>query len=363
MTRANGTRHLIARLKRIFNGLLGSPFEFHTARSLVAADWRNEDFDELNRLLNAGPACDVTVRLPYLKSRTGDRFAFPICSDLEFMGFAVVWTTKQASDKRLLLMAELLALIFEYALTRGEYADTLQLLAEKTTLMNALDGESNVRSFRPVSPLRPAETSVESLEWTPSDNMSQATAQDDRLAPLASFPLLIQARPDFPLVRVAIEIHHGSGRWAFVSFKDLPENLFSSRTSIEELGSMTLFIPDLTELSTEQQLKLAEYLATEPCGDKPHIIAGIKWNPQELVAGGHLLPHLLRSFCLSHLNWTGSGADSPSRETVRLSLRQIRDQTERSAARLRAGTVRAEPGNLIPFHLKDFDPDQPLKLH
>jgi predicted Rossmann fold nucleotide-binding protein DprA/Smf involved in DNA uptake len=163
----------------------------------------------------------------------------------------------------------------------------------------------------------------------------------------------------FPVNRVAIEIHELSGRWAFVSVEDLPADVFANRESIEKLGGLTLFIRDIASLSTNQQLKLAEYLARAASDDTPHVIAASSLSVDDLIHQGRILPYLSRLFTVSTLNTTSNkSAAQITKELVEASLQQLVENA-------RSATVSEHQvgENFIPFNAQYFNPDDQSTVH
>jgi Sigma-54 interaction domain len=160
---------------------------------------------------------------------------------------------------------------------------------------------------------------------------------------------LIETKPDFPLHRIAVEIHQMSERWALVNLSDLPSDILDSRESLEELGAVSLFIKNLESLSVEQQIRLAEYLATKPGMDMPHIIAGI--TALEEGAETQILPHLLDQFCHSQLDWTDRSPEEITRTFIAASLELL---VETSRENLKSGQY------YMPFHIRHLDPNHPI---
>lgn len=89
------------------------------------------------------------------------------------------------------------------------------------------------------------------------------------------------------ILKVADQIHELENRWGFVPLENLNVNFDSqSKHSLEEvkkLGSMTIFIPDILELSLKQQLFLAKYQKQVRDEDFPLIIVGSNLHLENLA--------------------------------------------------------------------------------
>ncbi len=89
------------------------------------------------------------------------------------------------------------------------------------------------------------------------------------------------------ILKVAHQIHELENRWGFVPFKNLNvyfDNLsIQSLQEVKKLGSMTIFIPDILELSLRQQMFLAMYQKQVRDGDSPLIIVGSNLHLENLA--------------------------------------------------------------------------------
>lgn len=135
-------------------------------------------------------------------------------------------------------------------------------------------------------------------------------ASNEKIQSSWSSPLLLEAVSQDDLHRYAIDVHAKEQRWAFVNLNDLKVGMVDSFESLKDLGNVTLFIEDLGQLSIEQQIKLAEYLARskniEPHSSQiksasPMVIAGIYEPMANLIARRVILPTLLQLFSYSKL--------------------------------------------------------------
>ena len=310
----------IAKINRIIDGLMGCKLEFEPLQDLVQDQWNQEALSALSS--EASP-------LPfYIEGRDQGRFGFPVCIEGTLAGLAVVEGFSQARPAQLINLAELVSLVLEYGLMHEERVEGLRALEERTIL--GQEKASNVIPLRPVRSLHPDYSNV--IE-------DFSSIRDVRPSSLTSTPLLIETKAGFPLHRIALEIHELSGRWAMFNIEDMPSDILNSREGLKELGAVTLFIRDLETLNVAQQLKLAEYLATQPSTEMPQVIAGLNGstaNPSETFGNSHhILPHLLSLFCISNLPWTAQTPDQVTREFISTSLHHL---LQRCSLRCSLGT-------------------------
>jgi hypothetical protein len=317
---------LMTRINRIFDGLVGCQLEFQPASALNTAEWKPHDLEILRKNRATLPR--------FVESSEQNTIGFPINLHGAFAGLAVVRGWKDTRPRRLLQLAELFTLVLEAGFQQEERRDRLRLIEER---LSVFDETSNV------IPLRPARFG-RVLQLIDTNQLTPAQP-----SPLTTLPLLIETSSGFPLNRVAIEIHNMSGRWAFIDAKDLPKDIFDSRENLEQLGAMTIFIKDITQLSESQQKKLAEYLSIKPNGDTPHVIAGAYEPVAELAASGRVLEQLLDLFCVSNLQWTDKTPEQVTVELINASLRHLLEQTRET---------HQHGEHFIPFHIQYLDPDQ-----
>lgn len=329
---------LMTKLNRIFGSVLGCGIEFQPTHMLSSADW---DSDGFSSLFEDGFNPEVPR---YVIGARSDVFGFPVNLDGAFAGLMIVRGFNDASPHRLIHLAELLTNVLEYGIQQEGRTDRLRMVEERLVLMDL--GSSSSSNVIPLASARAGRM----LQVTDTEIELKAP-----LSPLTMMPLLIEVNESFPLQRIAIEVHEQSQRWAFLNVQDLPANVFESRESVKELGAMTIFIRDLTTLTTEQQLKLGEYLATQPGEDHPHIIAGVNAPVTELVEQGKIMSHLAPLFVVSALQSTGKTPAQVTTELINASLRHIVEQTK---------SEHAVGNHFIPFHLSYFSKDDnPSSVH
>jgi hypothetical protein len=305
----------IAKINRIIDGLMGCKLEFEPIQNLVQDQWNQEALSALS---------SEASQLPfYIEGRDQGRFGFPVRIEGTLAGLAVVEGFSQARPDQLINLAELVSLVLEYGLMHDERVEGLRALEERTILGE--EKASNVIPLRPVRTLHPDYSNV-------IEDLS--SARDILPSSLTSTPLLIETNASFPLHRIALEIHELSGRWAMFNIEDMPSDILNSREGLKELGAVTLFIRDLEKLTVAQQLKLAEYLATQPSTEMPQVIAGVNGSTinlsETLGNSRHILPHLLGLFCISNLPWTAQTPDQVTREFISTSLHHLLQRTQKS---------------------------------
>ncbi|RYZ77527.1 MAG: hypothetical protein EOP05_01470 [Proteobacteria bacterium] len=322
---------LTKRLNRIFENVLGCKLVYQPSEEIAATQFASLDVTALKANLTEAPQ--------YIEGLDGKTFGFPIHIRGSFSGLAVVENFENARPQKLMMLAELLTMVMENGIRQEDRKERLRLIEERLTL---LDEDSNV------IPLRPARFG-RVLQVV--DTEMQSEMGD---SPIVTTPLLLETDASFPLSRVGIEVHHSSKRWAFLSVEDLPADIFNSKENLEKLGGLTLFIRDLSTLTTSQQTKLAEYLASEPSEDMPHVIAGINESAETLVQAGRLLPQLVQLFAVSSLQTTNKTAGQIAKELIDATLQHIMQKTMET---------HAVGEHFIPFNMQYFNSDETNSFH
>ena len=327
---------LIPKINKILKGFMGEHvrLEYQPAKALVEQQW-------------VGLNLTTAEALPsVLENQADGSFAFPIVTDGALQGLAVVKGWMGSRPNQLVEIAGLLTDVLEFGSRDEIRLDKLRSLEEKLVVMKGADNVIPLRPSR-LAQVRKQIVELEELEAFQAKSLQNEMPKEAQ--ELSSMPVLIQVQPGFPLHPVAVELHEVSGRWAMLSLSDLPADTLSSRESIKELGNLTLFIKDLAALTTEQQIKLGEYLAIKPDADMPQIIAGITASPKELIEGGKVLAHLFELFCL--MQWSEKETEGVTTGTITASLRNMLKPTGKKE--------HVVGQHVIPFNARYFDPDHP----
>jgi hypothetical protein len=328
----------LARLNKMFEGIVGSKLEFLSCDDLLDREktqmWKDADI----ALVMTSQVRDFT----FVESNASGTYGFPVWMDTDFLGLAIVKNVTNVSGAKLLVMAELVGLFIEQSLRQGDRREKLILLEER---MRVLENAPNVIQLRPRKKLKDTmdlDNFIDEVEIsTPAKSPS----------PISSLPLLLETKSASLLHRIAVELHQIAGRWALVASDDLPADIFNSKESLQELGNMTLFVRDIAKLTTNQQIKLAEYLSLGHQADAPQIIAGTSAPIASLLSEGKVLAHLVNLLTYAELKWTDKSNEQITRELVDATIAHLSRE------------IRLEPrvGNhYIPFHPRYFNPDETL---
>ncbi len=312
---------LLSRLNQIFSGLVGSRLAFVPLAQLDVEAW---GADELAAI--AGNAAGAP---PYVKDQGGRSIGFPVRDAQNGLaGLAIVSEWRPADSRRVFDLADLAATLIARRLTdQGERVEILRRTEEHCELQ---------LKPRNVIPMRRRPSEADHLQPIQPPPVINATS------------LLIQVKEGFPARRFASEIHSRSGRWAFLTSDDMPDDAFESRETLKQLGGITLFIENLAELPLERQARLAEYLRAVPTDETPLILAAIKEDPDLLVGRGSLDPGLRAALAYARMPWNPQDGDAA---TIRKSMHLLVD-----------GRAPEAETRFVPFH-RDFLDDESPTMH
>lgn len=244
-------------------------------------------------------------------NRTG-LFAFPLRvrrastardpNTFSLVGMTEVFGLAASDDQRLEQIAEFLQLAVEARLDAFERLLEIEQHAEATRLAAAI--EETISGSPKIVPLFRLSEKLASLEQQAGDpDTIELTAFSEQMS-LDRAVLLIAkspapSEPSKACERIALEIFNRTSLWFFVNIADLQAGALDSFESFRDLGRLCLYIPDLAALSTERQLRLAEFLARSAndrdsgmSADYPRVVAAVSEEPARLVGRGVLLPHL-----------------------------------------------------------------------
>ncbi|HEX4922568.1 MAG TPA: helix-turn-helix domain-containing protein [Bdellovibrionales bacterium] len=113
--------------------------------------------------------------------------------------------------------------------------------------------------------------------------------------------ILLEGKPGIPFKELAFDIHQKSGRSSFISWDDLDSDQISKASDIAELGPITIFIPNLSELSKAEQAVLDGYMLELMGENTPRLIAAVQSPMNALVESGALRSTLAFYFSKAHL--------------------------------------------------------------
>lgn len=105
--------------------------------------------------------------------------------------------------------------------------------------------------------------------------------------------LFLEAKTPSQIQKIAVDIHEVSERWAYLRFQDVKDQILSVQ-NLMELGSLTLFIDDILNISDFHREILISYLQHAHSGQEPLILIGSATSFQDLLSNDMLHPDLVK---------------------------------------------------------------------
>lgn len=148
-------------------------------------------------------------------------------------------------------------------------------------------------------------------------------------------PVVISATQLDQRHKLAFDIHRSFKRWAFVPFEDLSLQWTPSSNAdfsggsysgedLNTLGFISIWIPEILELSPAQQMLLIEFFSTPSDEPKPLILAGTHCDFHEIQDSGVIYPALVALLSKSYLHEIEQPEEkSPSRFPMSLKIDQL----------------------------------------
>ncbi|MCM2280241.1 MAG: hypothetical protein NDI61_00185 [Bdellovibrionaceae bacterium] len=310
---------LLVRLNQIFSSLVGSRLTYVPLAQIDVETWGADELAAIAGRASGAP--------PYLTDQQGRSIGFPVRDPQNALaGLAIVSEWRLADSRRVFDLADFAAALIERRLSGTNDQGEVLRRTEEHLQMQTMP--------KNVIPLR-----------------RNRLPQSEHLWPVPPPPkinapsLMIQVKPGFPVQQFASEVHSRTERWAFVAWTDLPHDSLDSRETWKQLGAITLFIEDLTQLSLERQAQLAAFVRSLPSEETPLILAAIHEDPDVLEERGDLDAGLRAALTYARMPWNPQDNDSL---TIRKSMRLLID-----------GRAPEQETRFVPFHKSLIDDDQP----
>ncbi|NJL25905.1 MAG: hypothetical protein HC902_12555 [Calothrix sp. SM1_5_4] len=152
------------------------------------------------------------------------------------------------------------------------------------------------------------------LDETPSNVISLHRKRTSGVAPTYSggapvrrwilkLDCLIEAPHISEIHKMALELHYQGSRYAFVEYRDVDAERRCNLEDLLNMGTISLFVPDLNELSEREQATLGELVARDSAS-RPLLLAGSTRSYSELRAEGKVNPELLASLTRAYIKLT-----------------------------------------------------------
>lgn len=182
----------------------------------------------------------------------------PITVNGAILGTAVVPAADDLNEKGRQGITQLVRMVLEPAMYKWYLDQKEANLVELNKAQIELD---NVRLF--------GEEQLPSIDDIISENPEVLNEGPEM--ELVSHLIHLQGMSPTNNKKVALLLHELTGRWAFVPFNDIKNQLHSSQ-DIAKMGAMTIFIEKIEDLNEPEQELILDYIAEERYADEPLIV-------------------------------------------------------------------------------------------
>ena len=183
---------------------------------------------------------------------------FPIRLENNLIGVVHVHGT--LSNEQARMMMEMVELIVDSTLKAALDLSSLEMLEGK---MQLLDPEQNV--------LR-----MDQYQQKPMKLLHLLSAPDASL-PLNRFCRFISEMNIEDRRKKAFDAHEKTGNYAFLDIDDLSEETFESHQAFSELGAVTVFVPEVSDLNAVMQNFLSDYFSKDEYKKGPSVAFGSRY--------------------------------------------------------------------------------------
>jgi len=214
----------------------------------------------------------------------GDWVFFPVFLGARLVGAARISRRDNISSQDLKSMHKMIRMILESKLHDIDRIEMLDQLETHLIKMRENSGaQSNLIQFR---------------EFQPNPFPLTSLGEKDGL----HFPFLIESLNSEDIFKMALEIHSKTNRYAFLSIEDINVAAFDSLDALKNLGAITIFVADISQLTFAQQNRFIEYYRTTRGTDCPQVIAGTSLPVRELKLNGKVSTELLQALSVGYLH-------------------------------------------------------------
>jgi hypothetical protein len=202
----------------------------------------------------------------------GQDLHIPIKVNGAVLGTAVVPSADDLNDKGRQGITQLVRMVLEPAMYKWYLDQKEANLVEINKAHVELD---NVRLF--------GEEQLPSIDDILSENPEVLNEGPE--AELVSHLIHLEGMSPTTNKKVALTLHEITGRWAFVPFNDIKNQLHSAQ-DIAKMGAMTIFVEKIEALNEPEQELLIDYISEERYSDEPIIITSSELKMDQLGKSG-----------------------------------------------------------------------------
>jgi hypothetical protein len=268
-------RPTVDRLNELVQKQYGCEFVYQTVDELKEESLLSQT-DALSQSLRRGESINA-----------GDWIFIPIFLGKDLTGAARVSKSERLSRTDMGHLHQMVRMVLESKL---HDVDRLEMLDKLEAHLSSLSQESepiNLIQFRDFRPnLFPLENKFREGEKA------------------LNFPFLIESKNPEDSFKMALEIHTRTNRYAFLSLEDINPSTLESPEGIHALGSVTLFIQDITVLTFAQQQQILNYYNSLRDKDSPQFVAASQMPLSELKKSCKIQQDFLKALLVGYLCMT-----------------------------------------------------------
>ncbi len=183
---------------------------------------------------------------------------FPICLENNIIGVAHIHGS--LSGRQAQKMMEMIELIVDSTLKAAMDLSSLETLEEK---MQLLDPEKNI--------LR-----MDQFQQKPL-SLLHARPTPEKRRPTQRFCRFIYEKDVHLRRKKAFDTHEPTGNYAFLNINDLSEKAFSSHSAFTEIGPITIYVSEVSDLDANMQKFLSDSFSQEGWEQGPSIAFGSRY--------------------------------------------------------------------------------------
>lgn len=131
-------------------------------------------------------------------------------------------------------------------------------------------------------------------------------------------PFLIESRFISDITRMALEIHARTQRFAFLYWHEIDPQYRQQSHSLLQMGTCTLFVPEITNLPKEEQSGLLNLIEIANANSHPLVLAGTAHSYRELLNNPDVNQEFLKKLAQAHLKM-----EKPYKEYAKAGLLQF----------------------------------------
>lgn len=208
---------------------------------------------------------------------------FPIKMDGNIIG--AVQAQGPLDENRAKMLMSLIELVVDSTLKAALDLSSLDLLEEK---MQLLEPDKNVLKMEKFQQKR-----------TP---IFEIIEQKHKSKQVERFCRFVSEKDQTIRLKKCVDTHEKSGNYASLNINDLSGDTFSSAQSFAELGPITVFVPEVSELKAPMQKFFADYFNSNDYDQGPSVIFASKYPLFEPKLEFQVEPELFRTL-KKHLDY------------------------------------------------------------